>query len=78
MTGTSTQTAAEADELRLLNRLLIRAVKALGDEGQTDLACRIAAEAWRVLRHERPAEAEKLNGALHYLTLKPSRQQKET
>jgi hypothetical protein len=43
-------------------------VKALGEKGEIDLACRIAAEAWAVLRERRPEEAEKLNGALHYLT----------
>jgi hypothetical protein len=56
------------DDLRRVNRLLIRAVKVLGDGGQVDLACRIAAEAWAALRKEHPEEAEKLNGALHYLT----------
>ncbi len=39
-----------ADELRRVNRLLIRAVRALGNEGQTELACRIDAEAWAALR----------------------------
>ncbi len=58
----------EIDLLRALNRLLIRAVKALGDAGQTDRACRIAAETWAALRNEQPHEAERLNGALHYLT----------
>ncbi len=58
----------EIDLLRALNRLLIRAVKALGDAGQADRACRIAAEAWAALRNEQPDEAERLNGALHYLT----------
>ncbi|MDE2229638.1 MAG: hypothetical protein KGL11_11445 [Alphaproteobacteria bacterium] len=72
MTETSsaceTKADAPADDLRSLNRLLIRALKALGDAGQTDLACRIAAEAWSSVRTARPQEAEKLNGALHYLT----------
>lgn len=67
-----------ADDLHRLNRLLIRAVKALGDDGQNDLACRIAAEAWATLRGERPEEAEKLNGALHYLTRPNPKQRKET
>ena len=44
------------------------ALKALGDKGETDLACRIAAEAWSAIRQTWPGEAEKLNGALHYLT----------
>ncbi|MDE2167275.1 MAG: hypothetical protein KGJ66_13180 [Alphaproteobacteria bacterium] len=55
-------------DIRRLNELLIRALKALGDEGQEDLACRIAAEAWSTLRRTHPAEAARLNGALHYLT----------
>ncbi len=68
----------ETDHLHRLNRLLIQAVKALGDEGQTDRACRIAAEAWAALRKEWPEEAERLNGALHYLTRPNPRQRKET
>jgi uncharacterized protein (DUF2249 family) len=68
----------EAGPLCQLNRLLIRAVKALGDGGQTDLACRIAADAWAALRAELPQEAEKLNGALHYLTRPDAAKRKET
>ena len=68
----------ETDDLRALNRLLIRALKALGDAGETDAACRLAAEAWAALRKEWPDEAERLNGALHYLTRPNSRQRKET
>jgi hypothetical protein len=64
--------------LRTLNRLLIRPVKALGDAGEPDLACRIAAEAWATLRKESPDEVEQLNGALHYVTHVDWRQRKET
>ncbi|MGH7098379.1 MAG: DUF2249 domain-containing protein [Stellaceae bacterium] len=69
------ETGAEC--LRRLNRLLIRAVKALGGQGQTDLACRIAAEAWSALRKERPEEAAKLNGVQHFLT-RPVPEEKES
>lgn len=55
-------------DIRRINELLIRALKALGDEGHTDLACRIAADAWSALRRTHPGEAARLNGALHYLT----------
>jgi hypothetical protein len=55
-------------DIRRINELLIRALKALDDEGQADLACRIAAEAWSALRRTHPGEAARLNGALHYLT----------
>src|SRR5512146_311860 len=68
----------ETDDLKALNRLLIRALKALGDAGESETACRLAAEAWAALRKERPGEAERLNGALHYLTRPTSRQRKET
>ncbi len=63
--------------LRSLNRLLIQALKALRDQGEGDLACRIAAEAWSVVRKASEGEAEKLTGALHYLT-RPINQKKET
>lgn len=66
------------DSLSRLNSLLIRAAKALAEEGQTDTACRIAAEAWAVLRKSRPEEAEQLNRALHYLTRPSLNQGKET
>ncbi len=78
MTRTPLAHEPRADCLRLLNRLLVRAVKALGDEGQTELACRIAAEAWAALRKERPEEAEKLNGTLHYHTRPNRKEHKET
>jgi hypothetical protein len=68
----------QISHLRTLNRLLIRAVKALGDAGEPDLACRIAAEAWATLRMEAPDEAERLNGALHYLTRPNLTPRKET
>jgi hypothetical protein len=68
MASAPTARRGEPATLRALNRLLIRSVKALGDAGQTDLACRIAAEAWAALRNEQPDEAERLNGVLHYLT----------
>jgi hypothetical protein len=78
MTATRQLGDGEIDYVRGLNRLLIRAVRALGDAGEADLACRIAAKAWAALRKEWPDEAERLNGALHYLTRPNSRQRKET
>jgi uncharacterized protein (DUF2249 family) len=68
---------AETDGVQLMNRLLIQAVRALANEGQTDLACRIAAAAWAALHDVRPKEAEKLNGVLHYLTRLDPSQRKE-
>ncbi|HLI14386.1 MAG TPA: hypothetical protein VKY65_22550 [Alphaproteobacteria bacterium] len=51
-----------------LNGIFVRALKALGGTGQTDLACRLAAEAWSAIRNDHPGEAERLNKTLHYLT----------
>lgn len=59
--------AAPLDCVSGLNRLLIRAVRALGTAGRTELARHIASEAWTELRTQRPEEADRLNGALHDL-----------
>ena len=56
-----------------LNRLLIRAVKALGNAGES-----VAAEVWAALREQSPDEAERLSGAVHYLTRSNLRPRKET
>lgn len=66
-------TAAEQDEAPLLttvNRLLVRALIALGETGepQRHTACTLAASAWSTLRHTNPREAERFNGVLHRLT----------
>lgn len=54
-----------------LNQILIRALKRIGEAGDTDAACRLSAEAWSLLRHDWPQEAQRLNGVMHFLT-KPS------
>jgi len=51
-----------------LNKLFDRALRALGDAGQTDAACLLAADGWKLLRHGWPRDGERLNGTLHYLT----------
>jgi len=66
---------SEPDDLQFLTRLLIRAVQALRDEGQTEIACRLAAAAWVALDDARPEEAEKLDSTIRSLTrLDPGRQ----
>jgi hypothetical protein len=55
--------------LEPLGRLLDRAVRALGDAGEADVACRLAAEAWWLLREPCPRAARRLNATLHYLTV---------
>lgn len=51
-----------------LGRLTARALRMLGDAGEKEKACELAAEAWSALRREHPKEAERMNGVLHYLT----------
>lgn len=59
---------AAADPLAALNRIFVCALIALGDAGQTEEACQLAAAGWSALRRTRPREAERLNGVLHSLT----------
>ena len=54
--------------VRPLNRLFIQALKALRDKGEGDLACRLAAQAWLILRDTEFDEADRLTAALHVLT----------
>ena len=64
----SEKSTAAPGALPELNRLFVRALKALGETGQSELACQLAAEGWSAIRGAHPDEAEKLNGALHFLT----------
>jgi uncharacterized protein (DUF2249 family)/hemerythrin-like domain-containing protein len=50
-----------------LLRLVLRAASELADAGQGDAACRLAAEAWTVLRSSRPELAVRVTAALHRL-----------
>ncbi len=54
-----------------LGRLLDRAVRALGEAGESDAACRLAAEGWWLVREPAPRAARRLNATLHYLTVHP-------
>jgi uncharacterized protein (DUF2249 family) len=55
-----------------LTRVLVRALRALGEAGRPVLASQLAAAGWTVLRHEHPSDAERLNGLLHYLARLPA------
>jgi hypothetical protein len=55
-----------------LTRLLARALRALGEAGHPVRASRLAAAGWALLRHERPGDAERLTGLLHYLARLPA------
>lgn len=70
--GIESPEASAADPLPATAELLVKALRALGQAGQPDAASRLAAKAWWVLRTSHPREAERLNGALHYLARLPS------
>lgn len=70
----SEQPILEAERtLPALNKLFDRSLRALGDAGQAEMACELAAEGWKLLRNGWPQEGERLNGALHYLTRAPKK-----
>lgn len=56
------------DPIASLNHLFMQALLRMGDAGEIDAACRLAAQGWSLLRHDRPKEAERLNGVMHNLT----------
>lgn len=59
-------------EARVLARLLDRALRALGDAGATEPACRMAAEAYALLEQSDPETAERFTATLHHLTCVPA------
>lgn len=58
------------DALAAIVPLLVRAADELANAEQGDLACRLVASAWAVLRPERPELATRLTAALHRLVRK--------
>lgn len=68
-TGSTITDPSEA--LAKLSKLLDEGLRKLGDGGQQDEACDLAARAWTLLRHAWPKEGERFNGTLHYLTRTP-------
>lgn len=50
---------------------LIKTLRALGRSGNPDGANRLAAQAWLALRDDAPRQAERINGAMHYLVRLP-------
>lgn len=54
-----------------LTKVLARSLRALGEAGRPSQASTLAATAWASLHRERPGDAERLNGLLHYLSRLP-------
>lgn len=51
-----------------LSKLMVQTLRALGNAGEKDRACQLAAQAWALLQDEHEQAAERMNGVLHYLT----------
>lgn len=69
----STGPAGPVDDFETLLQVLTRALRRLGEVGEPEDANRLAARAWSAIRHQHPAEAERLNGTMHYLSRLPIR-----
>lgn len=76
-TTTADPPATDQEPVTALTRLLSRAVRALGQAGHPADASRLAADGWAALRHQHPAEAERLNGVMHYLARLPDHRQND-
>ena len=52
-----------------LTRVLSRACRQLAHAGQPEEAGRLAADAWALLRHTNPVQAQRLDGIMHHVAL---------
>jgi uncharacterized protein (DUF2249 family) len=57
----------EADTVDALTRVLVRSCRALAEAGQPHTAGRLAADGWALLRAAHPRQAQRLDGAMHYV-----------
>ena len=64
--------ATTTESLAGLTAVLIDALRALGSAGHPETACRLAGRAYAVLRHEHPAQAQRINALMHRLARLPS------
>jgi hypothetical protein len=54
-----------------LTAVLTDALAALGAAGESEAACRLAGDAYSVLRREHPAQAHRINARMHRLVRMP-------
>ncbi len=71
MTVQTTPTAAPKP-LAGVTAVLIDALRALGAAGHSEAACRLAGHAYVALRHEHPAQAQRINALMHRLARTPN------
>lgn len=69
----TTERTDSDDDFEALMQVLTRALRRLGEAGQPEDANRLAARAWSAIRHQHPAEAERINGTMHYLSRLPGK-----
>ncbi|MEO7006886.1 MAG: hypothetical protein ABI065_07620 [Terrimesophilobacter sp.] len=55
------------DAIDGLTRVLAKACRQLGDSGHPKDAAALAAQGWALLRTRHPAQADRLDGTMHYL-----------
>lgn len=63
--------ADDRDVVEETTRILVKALRSLGQAGFSDAASRLAAKAWWVLDAQHPRQAEHVNGVLHFLARLP-------
>lgn len=56
---------------RDLVTLFTKALRKLGEAGEVDAACKLAADAWWSLKDTDERAAERVNGTMHYLARLP-------
>ena len=59
--------SADRDPVDAVTRVLVRACRSLAESGLPREAGRLAADAWVVLRHDHPRQAQHLDGVMHHI-----------
>ena len=59
--------SGDADVIDGLTRVLAKACRQLGDAGHPKDAAALAAQGWVLVRKVHPAQADRLDGTMHYL-----------
>ena len=59
--------SGDADVIDGLTRVLAKACRRLGDAGHPEDAAALAAQGWALVRKVHPAQADRLDGTMHYL-----------
>ncbi|GAB3040135.1 hypothetical protein GCM10027052_21130 [Parafrigoribacterium mesophilum] len=67
--------ADSPDPIDGLTRVLAKACRALGDAGHPKEAAALAAQGWTMVRGLYPKQADRLDGAMHYLARLEAKQE---